>query len=217
MTVVESLRPALLRIADRLELDVDTAQADALIAYLGLLQRWNGTYNLTSVRQPQQMLTQHVADCLAVIRPLRRQVGRGPLKLLDVGSGGGLPGVVIAMLEPLFTVDCVDSVGKKSAFVQQVASELRLRNLRSMHTRVEALRDDGYQLVASRAFASLGDFIRLTRDRLADGGIWMAMKGKPPAEDLSQLPRNVDVFHVEQLEVPDLAADRCLVWMRPIH
>ena len=209
------LRPALRAAIDRLALDVVEAQLDALLAYLALLQRWNAHYNLTAVRDPAQMLTQHLADCLAVVAPLRREIGAAPRRLLDVGSGGGLPGVVIAILDTQIDVTCVDTVGKKAAFIQQVAGELGLRNLHAQHARVEQMKAASFDVVTSRAFASLVDFTTLTRRHLSDAGIWMAMKGKPPADELVSLPAEIDVFHVEQLVVPGLEADRCLVWMRP--
>ena len=212
---IDAMRPALQDTANRLALDVSASQLDALLDYLALLQRWNATYNLTAVREPQQMLTHHLADCLAVVAPLRRQAGTDPLRLLDVGSGGGLPGAVIALLNPGTDVTCVDTVGKKTAFVQQVAGELRLPNLRARHARVEQMTAEPYEVVASRAFASLADFTRLTCQHLAVSGVWMAMKGKPPTDEIAKLPANIEVFHVEQLDVPGLDAERCLVWMRP--
>lgn len=213
--VTNPLRPALRAVIDQLSLDVTDAQVDALLAYLALLHRWNAHYNLTAVRDPAQMLTQHLADCLSVIAPLKRETGPAPKRLLDVGSGGGLPGVVIAILDPQIEVTCVDTVGKKAAFVQQVAGELRLRNLHAQHARVEQMKSEPFNVVTSRAFASLVDFTTLTRQHLGDAGIWMAMKGKPPTDELASLPGAIDVFHVEQIAVPDLKADRCLVWMRP--
>ena len=212
---LEALRPALREVVVRLALEVPEVQVDALLAYLSLLQRWNATYNLTAVREPAQMLTQHVADCLAVIGPLRRALGAGPSSVLDVGSGGGLPGVVMAILNPAVTVTCVDTVGKKAAFVRQVAGELRLSNLRAVHSRVEQMEAESFDLVTSRAFASLAEFIQLTSARLAEHGVWMAMKGKAPVDELTQLPAAIDVFHVEQIAVPGLDAERCIVWMRP--
>jgi 16S rRNA (guanine527-N7)-methyltransferase len=200
--------------AATLTLPLSSEQADMLIAYLALLQRWNGTYNLTAVRDPAQMLTQHLADCLTVIGPLRRACGDAPCRLLDVGSGGGLPGIVIAALNPAIDVTCVDAVGKKAAFVRQVTAELRLHNLHAEHARVEQLKTAPFDVVTSRAFASLADFVRLTRLHLAASGVWMAMKGKRPTDELAALPASVDVFHVEQLAVPGLDAERCLVWMR---
>lgn len=212
---IESLRPALRAAIAQLSLDASDAQGDALLAYLALLQRWNAHYNLTAVRDPAQMLTQHLADCLAVIGPLSREIGTAPARLLDVGSGGGLPGVVIAILDPQIDVTCVDTVGKKAAFVQQVAVELRLRNLHAQHARVEQLTTAPFDVVTSRAFASLVDFTHLTRQHLSLRGMWMAMKGKSPADELVLLPDAVVVFHVEQLTVPGLDAERCIVWMRP--
>jgi 16S rRNA (guanine527-N7)-methyltransferase len=211
---IEALRPALKTLIERLALrDVSDAQLDALLGYLARLQRWNATYNLTSVREPEQMLTQHLADCLAVIEPLGRRLEAG--RLLDVGSGGGLPGIVIAIMRPRVDVTCVDSVGKKAAFIQQVAGELRLRNLHAEHTRVEHLKAAPFDVITSRAFASLTDFGALTRRHLAASGLWMAMKGKTPNEELAGLPADIELFHVEQLAVPGLDAERCLIWMRP--
>jgi 16S rRNA (guanine527-N7)-methyltransferase len=187
-----------------------------LEAYLGLLARWNAAYNLTAVRDPAQMRVQHLADCLAVVDPLRRQLGRRPAaRILDVGSGGGLPGVVLALSEPTWDVTCVDTVGKKAAFIRQVSVELKLPNLHAEHARVEALKAPLFDAITSRAFAALPDFVRLTRALLVPTGVWMAMKGKRPDDELAALPADIDVFHVEPLAVPGLDAERCLVWMRP--
>ena len=202
-------------IAVQLGLPLDEAMAAQLLAYLDLLQRWNATYNLTAIRDPAQMLSQHVTDCLAVIPPLRRHLGgNASCRLLDVGSGGGLPGVVIAILCPSVDVTCVDTVGKKAAFIQQVAGSLRLRNLHSQHARVERLEAPPFDVITSRAFASLADFVALTRHHLADDGVWLAMKGKDPSDERAGLPADVEAFHVEQLRIPGLDAERCLVWMR---
>jgi 16S rRNA (guanine527-N7)-methyltransferase len=211
----ESLRPALLSACVELGLEIGEATLDRLLAYLTLLQRWNTTYNLTAVRDPAAMLTQHLADCLAVISPLRRQLGAGSTRrLLDVGSGGGLPGVVLAIMEPGWSVTCVDAVGKKAAFVRQVAVELGLRNLAAEHARVEAVKLPPFDLITSRAFSSLADFVALTLRLIAPCGVWAAMKGKVPDAELALLPPGIVVFHVEPLQVPGLEADRCLVWMR---
>ncbi|HET6598976.1 MAG TPA: 16S rRNA (guanine(527)-N(7))-methyltransferase RsmG [Burkholderiaceae bacterium] len=210
----EGLLSALEQTASRLSPALTAPQARALIAYVLLLQRWNATYNLTSVRDPGQMLVQHLADCLAVVGPLRRHAGGKPLRLLDVGSGAGLPGVVIATALAEVDVTCVDTVGKKAAFVRQAAAELRLPNLHAEHARVERLRAAPFDVVASRAFASLADFVSLTRGQLSPAGVWMAMKGKHPGDEMAALSADIDVFHVEQLTVPGLDAERCLVWMR---
>jgi 16S rRNA (guanine527-N7)-methyltransferase len=189
-------------------------QSEQLAAFLGLLQRWNATYNLTAVREPQAMLTQHLADCLAILGPLQARCPRG--RVLDVGSGGGLPGVVLAVMAPALDVTCVDAVGKKAAFVRQAAGALKLPNLLAAHARVEMLKAPPFDLITSRAFASLADFTRLTRHLMLPGsGLWLAMKGRRPDDELAALPPDVEVFHVEPLSVPGLEAERCLVWMRP--
>jgi 16S rRNA (guanine527-N7)-methyltransferase len=196
-----------------LGLDLSTVQRRQLLDYLGLIQKWTRVYNLTAVRDPQDMLTQHLLDSLAVVAPLRRHTGAAPCALLDVGSGAGLPGVVIAIACPDIRVDCVDTVAKKAAFLQQVAVALRLPNLRGLHDRVERLAGP-YDVITSRAFASLADFVTWSGAALAPHGVWMAMKGRRPEEEVAVLPAEVEMFHVEQLHVPDLEGERCLVWMR---
>ena len=193
-----------------------TNPASQLEAYLGLLARWNAAYNLTGLRDPAQMRSHHLADCLAVVEPLRRRLGEGAAaRILDVGSGGGLPGVVLAIVEPAWDVTCVDAVGKKAAFVRQVASELGVVNLHAEHARIEAMKADPFDVITSRAFASLADFAALTRHLLsASGGVWMAMKGKAPEDEIAALPPDIEAFSVEPLQVPGLNAERCLVWMR---
>jgi 16S rRNA (guanine527-N7)-methyltransferase len=197
---------------------LDDTAVNRLLDYLLLIQKWTKVYNLTAVRNPEEMLTHHLLDSLAVIAPLRLQVQAlptvdGEIRLLDVGSGAGLPGVVIAICCPDFVVHCVDTVAKKAAFIQQVAVQLKLPNLRGIHARVESLTDQ-YQIISSRAFASLFDFTNWSGAALAEQGVWMAMKGKHPGEEIAALPSGVEVFHVEPLVVPGLGAERCLVWMR---
>jgi len=208
------MRSELLAGAAALGCPLDDAQADRLLGYLDLLARWNKVYNLTALRDPAQMLTHHLLDSLAVIAPMRRHTGGAPTTVLDVGSGGGLPGVVIAATQPNISVTCVDTVQKKVTFVRQVAAELRLPNLQARHTRVEAITDTQWPLITARAFASLPDIVTLTRPLLAPGGVWMAMKGQHPADEMTALPADVEVFHVEPLQVPGLNAERCIVWMR---
>jgi len=206
----------LITMGARVGLDLTDADASRLLAYVDLLQRWNGTYNLTAVRDPGLMLTQHLADCLSVVLPFRRHLASvtSSARVLDVGSGGGLPGVVLAVLNPGVHVTCVDAVGKKAAFVQQAAMQLKLANLRSVHARVEALKGAPFHLITSRAFSSLADLVRLSRDHLLPEGVWLAMKGRRPDAEIDELPSDIEVFHVEHIDVPDLAAERCLVWMR---
>lgn len=201
-----------------LNLSLSESQKAQLLAYLVLIQKWTQVYNLTAVRDPAEMLTHHLLDSLAVVNPLLRQLEtlqlqRTGLRLLDVGSGAGLPGIVIAICCPEITVHCVDTVAKKAAFIQQVAVSLKLTNLRGIHNRVEKLTDT-YDVVSSRAFASLENFTQWSAQALAEQGVWMAMKGKHPTDEIAALPSSVKVFHVEQLEVPGLGAERCVVWMR---
>jgi 16S rRNA (guanine527-N7)-methyltransferase len=210
--VTHPLRAGLDKGLAELGLPLSEVQVQQLLDYLDLIQKWTKVYNLTAVREPAEMLTHHLLDSLAVIAPLRRQAP-GAIRLLDVGSGAGLPGVVMSICCPDITVHCVDTVAKKAAFIQQVAATLKLPNLRGIHARVENLTDK-YQVVSSRAFASLVDFTAWSVGALAEQGVWMGMKGKHPADEIAVLPAAVEVFHVEQLVVPGLDAERCIVWMR---
>ncbi len=207
-----------------LGLDLDEGHQAQLLAYLDLIAKWTRVYNLTAVRDAHEMLTHHLLDSLVVVLPLRRALaematlpeGLGPrtsFRLLDVGAGAGLPGVVIAITCPEVMVTCVDTVAKKAAFVQQVAASLTLPNLKGLHARVETLTEP-YDVVCSRAFASLKDFTTWSRTALAPHGVWLAMKGKHPDAELAELPKDFQVFHVEPLKVPGLDAERCIVWMR---
>ena len=200
--------------AAELGLDLNEAQFEQLLGYLALIQKWNKVYNLTAVRDPQEMLTHHLLDSLTAVAPLVRHTGGEPAKVLDVGSGGGLPGIVLAICRPELDVSCVDTVGKKAAFIQQVAASLRLPNLRGVHARVETL-SGPFDVICCRAFASLPDFVTWSRAALAEQGVWMAMKGKLPQAEIDALPEGVQVFHVEPLLVPGLDAERCMVWLRP--
>lgn len=215
-----SFRDRLAEVARQWELDLSDTQLTALLEYLALIHKWTKVYNLTAVRDPAEMFTHHLLDSLAVVRPLRQQLaqlppveGEGARRLLDVGSGAGLPGVVIAICCPHLQVSCVDTVAKKAAFIQQVAATLRLPNLRGVHARVESLAGP-FDVVSSRAFASLVDFTQWSHQALGPHGIWMGMKGKHPQDELAALPSTVQVFHVEPLAVPGLEAERCIVWMR---
>jgi 16S rRNA (guanine527-N7)-methyltransferase len=245
---------------------VDDERQAQLLAYMDLIAKWTKVYNLTALRDADEMLTHHLLDSLAVVSPLRRELAKlakledfalsvygvpsaasldssavvpvpvavpvagvagdgaadcstakikatPTFHLLDVGAGAGLPGAVIAITCPDVQVTCVDTVAKKAAFVQQVAATLRLPNLKGLHARVESL-SQPYDVVCSRAFASLLDFTTWSKSALAPHGVWMAMKGKYPEQEMLALPESVQVFHVEQLQVPGLDADRCIVWLR---
>lgn len=204
---------------ESLSLNMAEPQQRQLLSYMALIQKWNKVYNLTALRQAQEILTHHLLDSLSAVSPLLGHIAKtkgdanAGIELLDVGSGGGLPGVVIAICCPNIRVTCVDTVSKKAAFVQQVAASLRLSNLRGVHARVESLTGP-YDLICSRAFGSLPDFVSWSAAALSDGGVWMAMKGKLPEAEMAALPSFAEVFHVEQLQVPGLEADRCMVWMK---
>lgn len=202
-----------------LQLDLSEHQLDQLLAYQDLIAKWTRVYNLTSVRDPAEMVTHHLLDSLAAVLPLRHYLASAEQaranRLLDVGSGAGLPGVVMAICCPTLAVTCVDTVAKKSAFVKQAALALKLPNLTGLHGRVEAITQT-FDVICSRAFASLADFTQLSKSALAPKGVWMAMKGKYPSDELTGLPDNIHMFHVEQLIVPGLQADRCIVWMRAV-
>ena len=216
--VSEGLERSLTSGVASLGLNLDASQIHRLLSYMALIQKWNKVYNLTALRESHEILTHHLLDSLSVIGPLTRHFLSMPFKevkpsLLDVGSGGGLPGVVIAICCPDVRVDCVDAVSKKAAFVQQVSANLKLPNLKGVHARVETLLGP-YDVVCARAFASLPDLVNGSCGAMTERGVWMAMKGKTPTEEMASLPVNVNMFHVEPLTVPGLNADRCLVWMK---
>jgi 16S rRNA (guanine527-N7)-methyltransferase len=218
--------------AARLGLTLSEADERCLHAYLGLLLKWNRVYNLTAIRDEGHAWSHHILDCLSVIAPLRRELARmdvGDAEVLDVGAGGGLPGVVIAALCPNIRVTCVDAVGKKAAFIQQTAGALSLPNLRGVHSRIEQLPPSarprgGFHIITSRAFASLADFVQLTAPWLfhveqaepgtaGPAGVWMAMKGKSPDAEIAALPQSTRVRQLEPLSVPGLDEERCIVWL----
>ena len=214
----EALQARLQQGAAAMGLELSAPQLAQLMEFLALLQKWNKVYNLTAVRNPEEMLTHHLLDSLAAVAPLRRhlaQQGGAGRRLLDVGSGGGLPGVVFAICCPDLDVSCVDTVAKKAAFIQHAAAALQLSNLHGLHARVENL-DGPFDVVSCRAFAALADFTAWSRQALAPHGVWLAMKGRHPQDEIDALPGDVQVFHVEQLTVPGLQAERCIVWLRPV-
>lgn len=200
--------------AQALGVTLDTHQRRQLLQHLALIEQWNRVYNLTAVRDPAAMLVQHLLDSLALVPTLRRQTGGRSRSVLDVGSGAGLPGVALAVACPELNVTCVDAVAKKASFIRQAAAELGLSNLAAEHARVEDLTAGRWPLITARAFASLPDLVRLTHAQLEAGGVWGAMKGHIPKDEIENLPRFVEVFHVEHLKVPGLNAQRCVVWMR---
>ena len=200
--------------ARSLGLSLSAAQCALLLAHLKLVAQWSRTYNLTAVRDPEAMLGVHLLDSLAASLPLRRVLGERGASVLDVGSGAGFPGIPLAIAQADLRVTCMDAVAKKASFVRHVVAELSLEGVSALHSRVEIARPQRWDAIVSRAFASLADFIRLTRHLLAPGGVWMAMKGHVHQDELAALPADIEVFHVEPLSVPTLDATRSLVWMK---
>lgn len=202
--------------AETLGVSLSAEQIDKLLSYLQQLQRWNKTYNLTALRDPEQMLVQHVFDSLAVV-PAVQLLGKEKteLKIVDVGSGGGLPGVVLAVASFTWSVHCVDAVEKKMAFVRQMAAVLGLPNLQAHHQRIEQGDAFNADIIISRAFASLIDFAMLSERHLAPEGQLITMKAKYPQEEITQLEAETDwrVSQVKKLQVPELDAERCLVYL----
>jgi len=200
-----------------LALSLGDEQRAKVLAYLALLHRWNSVHNLSAARDLPSLLQNHVLDCMAIIGPLVRHAGAGARRVLDAGTGAGLPAVVLAILLPHWTFTAVDAVGKKIAFVRQVVGELRLENLHPVHARLEAMTTGvgRFDVVVSRAFSSLRQFVELTAPLVEPMGVWLAMKARPSEAELRDLPANCQLFHVERIDVPGMAAQRCLVWLKP--
>ncbi|WP_206999945.1 16S rRNA (guanine(527)-N(7))-methyltransferase RsmG [Trinickia mobilis] len=209
----ESLATLLRCGADELGVDLSEAQQGKLLDYVALLAKWNAVYNLTAIRDPRQMLIQHILDSLSIVPHL---AGERASSALDVGSGGGLPGIVLAIVLPDWTVTLNDVVHKKTAFQSQVKAELKLGNLSVVTGRVETLRPGAevpgkFDVIVSRAFAELADFVTLARHLVAERGSIWAMKGVRPDGEIERLPADSKAVQVIRLSVPSLDAERHLV------
>jgi 16S rRNA (guanine527-N7)-methyltransferase len=191
----------------------DAPRADALLGYLDQLQRWNRAYNLTAIRDPSRMLVQHVFDSLSVVPALRDHAGGRDIHVADIGSGAGLPGIILGICQPGWTITCVDAVDKKTAFIRQAAGVLGLGNVRAVHGRVETLASLRADVVISRAFASLADFVRVASHHRAPDGWMLAMKGQFPQDEQREL-ESASAWRVRRnlsLHVPEMDAQRCLL------
>lgn len=217
------LDPERLRaLARGLELELTAAQAGALVAYAGLLRRWNRVYNLTAIDKPEELLTHHLLDSLAIVRPLEQALARlglvpaarGMLSFLDAGSGAGLPGIPLAIAHPDWQANLVDAVAKKCAFLRQAGVELGLRNLQVHHARLPAGAPGAQPLIVARALATLREIVAMTRPLLAPGGLWAAMKGRDPRDEIRELPAGIEVLDTITLRVPLLEEQRHLVLLR---
>ncbi|RKE25424.1 16S rRNA m(7)G-527 methyltransferase [Paraburkholderia sp. BL23I1N1] len=209
----EALAPLLADGVRELGLDPSDAQRGKLLDYVALLSKWNAVYNLTAIRDPRQMLIQHILDSLSIVPHLAT---RGVSSVLDVGSGGGLPGIVLAIVLPDWTVTVNDIVHKKTAFQAQAKAELGLANLSVVTGRVETLQPGAevpakFDVIVSRAFAELADFVTLARHLVAEQGAIWAMKGVRPDGEIERLPAGAHVEQIIRLNVPSLDAERHLI------
>jgi 16S rRNA (guanine527-N7)-methyltransferase len=217
MTTREAGQPDLTALLDsgieQLDIDLSQQQRQQLLDYVALLAKWNAVYNLTAIRDPRQMLIQHILDSLAIVPTLSK---RGPSSALDVGSGGGLPGIVMAIVLPDWQVTLNDIVHKKTAFQSQAKLQLGLSNLSVVTGHVETLRPGVevpflFDVIVSRAFAELSDFVTLARHLVAENGRIWAMKGVRPDAEIARLPSGAEVRSIERLQVPMLDAERHLI------
>jgi len=193
---------------DELDLPLWAAQREQLMDYLALMAKWNGVYNLTSLRDPMQMVTHHLLDSLAAVAAFE-----GVKSVLDVGAGGGLPGLVLAIARPDMQVSLIDTVHKKTAFLTQVKAELGLANVTVYTMKVQDLKAGPFEVITSRAFADLSDFVNWSGHLLAEGGRFIALKGTAPAEEQQRLPQEWKVQELRPLRVPKLEAERHLVFI----
>lgn len=204
--------------SDMLGISLNNKQQDQILTYLEQLHKWNKTYNLTAIRDLDQMLVQHIFDSLAVVPNIQSILYKNTVLgnelpiIVDVGSGGGLPGVVLAIMG-LGNVHCVDSVEKKMTFVRQMSGLLQLSNLRAHHARIESLPAFNANIVISRAFSSLNNFIELASKHVAPYGCILAMKGQVPSDEIEEMNLNTSwqIESIAQLQVPELHAKRCLI------
>jgi len=190
-------------------LDLSGEQQDKLLAYVEMLKKWNKTYNLTALRDESQIISHHLLDSLTLPPYLE-----GAQTMLDVGSGGGQPGIPAAVCRPNLQITLLDANTKKTSFLQQTAIELELKNVRVVSGRVEAVQGLRADVITSRAFAELADFVNWTAHLLQDGGRWAAMKGVYPAAEIDRLPDSVCVERVDKIRVPQLNAERHMVILR---
>ena len=208
----------LAELAAELGVALDSAQCGRLLRFAELLLKWNRVHNLTAIERPEQIVTHHLLDSLA-IAPLLDELARGrALRVLDVGAGGGLPGVPLAIAMPQHHFTLIDKVGKKVAFVQQAKVELALANVEAVHARVEDFCAAAFDVIVSRAFSSLADFVRLTRGLIAADGVWCAMKGAVPRDEIEELARtvrDVRLARTVKLHIPRLHAERHLLLIEP--
>jgi 16S rRNA (guanine527-N7)-methyltransferase len=204
-----ALAQVLLEGVTEMKLEITPAQQEKLLDYLALMNKWNSVYNLTSLRDPMQMVTHHLLDSLAAVPAFA-----GARNVLDVGAGGGLPGIVLAISRPDMKVSMIDTVHKKTAFLKQVKAELELSNVSVYTMKVQELEvSDKFDVITSRAFADLTDFLNWSGHLLAEGGKFIALKGTAPAEEQERIPAEWKISGLQPLQVPRLGAERHLIFV----
>lgn len=193
----------------QMNIDLTVPQQLQLLAFVDLLKKWNSTYNLTALRNDQDVISHHILDSLTLLPYVKNARG-----LIDVGSGGGMPGIPVAIARPDLPIALLDANSKKTSFLQQAVIELGLNNVQVITARVEAMVGEQFDVITSRAFAELSDFVAITKQLMAKGGYWAAMKGVYPYEEIERLPDQVELIQVDKLSVPHLNAERHMVLVR---
>ena len=200
----------------KLGLDLSDCQVKQLDLFSSMLFKWNKTYNLTSINGRDDILTHHILDSLAAAAELKKYVSNNSISLLDVGAGGGLPAIPLAITFPEYDINMVDTVGKKVAFLTQVILTLKLKNAQAFHSRVETLNHTPYDVISSRAFSSLGDFVGLTQHLLKNGGFWFALKANVSEAEIATLRKEYKISHLSKINVPFLNEERNIVLIQRI-
>jgi len=207
---IENLRPVLESGLDALCIKLTKEQQDKIVNYLIILSKWNSVYNLTAIRDPKEMMTHHVLDSLSAVPAFTEAQN-----VLDVGSGGGLPGMILAICYPDKKISMIDTVSKKTAFLNQAKAELGLNNVTVYSARVESLQvNQPFDVITSRAFSELNNFVNWSQHLLAEGGRFIAMKGVHPQGEMERLPEGWEVKEVRPLTVPGLDAERHLIFIQ---
>ncbi len=202
------------RASEILDLDIPENAAEKLSVYAHLLLKWNKSYNLTSINVPEDVMTLHLMDSLSLVKRFDELMGESRKTVMDVGSGGGLPAIPLAVMRPDLSIEMVDAVQKKTIFLRQCIAMCRLGNAKVHHARIEKLKIDPVDVVTSRAFASLADMVNLTKDLLKPDGYWLAMKGKYPQDEINELPADVELVNFQKVDIGENRFERHLLVLR---
>lgn len=201
------------RAQQKLAMHLTDQQAQLLSVYAELLLKWNRIYNLTSIQKPEDVMDLHIVDSLSLVKYFD-ELAPGAQQVLDVGSGGGLPAIVLAVMRGDLNITMVDAVQKKVIFLRQCIAMMQLHNARAVHARIESIKDQMYDVVTSRAFAALQDMVQWTEAALKPQGVWLAMKGKYPQEEINALNKNIKVMHTQEVSMGDMNVQRWLLALK---